>query len=135
MNKFAKSVLSVTAATIVATASMTPAIVNAWGDSDNGRATYTLSQINEGKLGNKITFNSITNGKIGDERNFVGAKIASGNASVYNADEINVEDHFVSAKIFSSNFGGWILPPVGKIKLFCQFSCFFWYSNNVSLFA
>lgn len=92
MNKFAKSALSVSAAVIVATASLTPAIVNAWGDSSNGRATYTLAQINAGELGDKITFNSITNGKIGDERNFVGAKLASSNASVYNANEINVND-------------------------------------------
>ena len=92
MNKFAKSALSVSAAVIVATASLTPAIVNAWGDSSNGRATYTLAQINSGELGDTITFNSITNGKIGDERNFVGAKLTSGNASVYNANEINVND-------------------------------------------
>ena len=92
MNKFTKTVMSVSAAAIVATASLMPMMVSAYGDSDGGRPTYTISDINNGKLGNKITFNSITNGKIGDERNFVGAKLTNGNASVYNANEINVED-------------------------------------------
>lgn len=92
MNKFTKSVLSISAASIVAGVSLCPAIVNAWGDSNNGRTPYTIAQINAGKMGNKITFNSITDGKIGDERNFVGAKLASGNAAVYNANEINVTD-------------------------------------------
>ena len=92
MNKVYKTVLSVAAAAIVAGATMTPAVVNAWGDSSNGRNTYTISQINEGALGNTITFNSITNGKIGDERNFVGAKLSSSNSETWNADEITVQD-------------------------------------------
>ena len=96
MNKFAKSALSVSAAVIVATATLIPVgLAGAYGDNTGtkeGRAVYTLADINAGKLGDKITMNSITNGKIGDERNFVGAKLTSGNASVYNANEINVED-------------------------------------------
>ncbi len=92
MNKIYKAILSVSAAAIVAGATMTPAIVNAWGDSSNGRPAYTISQINEGVLGDTITFNSITNGKIGDERNFVGAKLSSSNSEVWNANEINVKD-------------------------------------------
>ncbi|MBQ3348051.1 DUF11 domain-containing protein, partial [Candidatus Saccharibacteria bacterium] len=48
--------------------------------------------INAGDLGNTTTFNSITNGKIGDERNFVGAKLVGSNATVWNADEITVKD-------------------------------------------
>ena len=92
MNKVYKTILSVAAAAIVAGATMTPAVVNAWGDSSNGRATYTIAQINEGVLGDTITFNSITNGKIGDERNFVGAKLSSSNSETWNANEINVED-------------------------------------------
>jgi len=97
MNKFAKSILSVSAAAIVATATLIPAgLVNAYGDNtgtQEGRPVYSLDDINAGKLGDKITFNSITkDGKIGDERNFVGARLTSGNASVYNANEINVED-------------------------------------------
>ena len=96
MSKFTKTVLSVSAAAVVATATLVPTgLVSAYGDNTGtkeGRPVYTLTQINAGELGDTITFNSITNGKIGDERNFVGAKLTTGNASVYNADEINVED-------------------------------------------
>ncbi len=94
MNKVYKSILSVAAAAIVAgTSIVVPTTsVLAWGDSANGRATYTLDEINAGKLGDTITFNSITNGKIGDERNFVGAKVSTDNGNVWKADEISVKD-------------------------------------------
>lgn len=94
MNKIYKSILAVTAAAIVAgTSIVVPTTsVLAWGDSANGRATYTLDEINAGKLGDTITFNSITNGKIGDERNFVGAKVSTDNGNVWKADEISVKD-------------------------------------------
>ena len=92
MNKIYKTILGGSAALIVAGATMVPVNVLAWGDSANGRATYTLDEINAGKLGNGITLNSITNGKIGDERNFVGAKANSSNATVWNADTISVKD-------------------------------------------
>ncbi|MBR3254151.1 DUF11 domain-containing protein [Candidatus Saccharibacteria bacterium] len=92
MNKVYKTILSVAAAAIVAGATMTPAVVNAWGDSSNGRTNYTIAQINDGALGDTITFNSITDGKIGDERNFVGAKLSSSNSETWNANEINVKD-------------------------------------------
>ena len=87
-----KTLISVAAAVMVAGASMIPANVLAWGDSNNGRATYTLAQINANALGDTITFNSITNGKIGDERNFVGAKLSTSNSSTWNADSIAVQD-------------------------------------------
>ena len=92
MNKVYKTILSLAAAAIVAGATMTPAVVNAWGDSSNGRTTYTIAQINDGVLGDTITFNSITDGKIGDERNFVGAKLSSSNSDTWNANEITVKD-------------------------------------------
>ena len=92
MNKVYKTVLSVAAAAIVAGATMAPVAVKAWGDSSNGRTTYTIAQINDGALGDTITFNSITNGKIGDERNFVGAKLSSSNSETWNANEIKVKD-------------------------------------------
>ena len=91
MNKVYVSAALATMA-IVAGATLAPANVFAWGDSNNGRTTYTLDEINAGKLGNAITMNSITNGKIGDERNFVGAKLSSSNSTVWNADTINVKD-------------------------------------------
>ena len=92
MNKIYKTILSASAAMVVAGVSMTPANVLAWGDSANGRKTYTLEQINAGALGNTITLNSITNGKIGDERNFVGAKVSSAKTDTWNADSIAVKD-------------------------------------------
>ena len=97
MNKFAKSILSVSAAAIVATATLVPAgLVSAYGDNTGtkeGRPVYSLDDIDAGKLGDKITFNSIyKDGKIGDERNFVGARKTNGDANVYNANSIDVED-------------------------------------------
>lgn len=94
MNKVYKSILSVAAAAIVAGASLVvpTTSVLAWGDSANGRAVYTLDEINAGKLGNTITFNSITNGKIGDERNFVGARISTDTSNQWHADEVKVKD-------------------------------------------
>ena len=92
MNKVYKSILSVSAAAIVAGATLTPALVNAWGDSDNGRRSYTIAEIDEGKLGDRITFNSISDSKIGDEKNFVGAKVAGPRADTWNANTIDVKD-------------------------------------------
>ncbi len=92
MNKVYKAILSATATAIVAGASIVPANVLAWGDSSNGRKTYTLEEINAGDLGNTITMNSITNGKNGDERNFVSAQMASSNTNAWNANEITVKD-------------------------------------------
>jgi uncharacterized repeat protein (TIGR01451 family) len=112
MNKFTKSVLSVATATIVANASMAPALVYAWGDnsgSADGRPLYTLDDINADKLGNTITFNSIYKGsKIGDERNFVGARLTTGNSSYYNANEIDVEDgQIYTIRLFVHNNNPW----------------------------
>ncbi|MBQ2660576.1 DUF11 domain-containing protein [Candidatus Saccharibacteria bacterium] len=92
MSNIYKTILSVSAAAIVAGVTLTPAMVNAWGDSNNGRASYTIAEINEGKLGNTITFNSISDGKIGNEKNFVGAKVAGAKVDTWNADTINVKD-------------------------------------------
>lgn len=100
MKKVSKTILGIAAVATVAGALATPAIVRAWGDSDNGRPSYTIAEINDGKLGDTITFNSISDGKIGDEKNFVGAietsKIDWSNTGSSNltwkADEINVKD-------------------------------------------
>ena len=66
MNKIYKSILSVSAAAVMLAGTLAPVMVYAWGDSNNGRPSYTLDQINNGELGDTITFNSISNGKIGD---------------------------------------------------------------------
>ncbi len=63
-----------------------------WGDSDNGRSSYTIDQINSGILADTITFNSISDGKIGDEKNFVGAKASGEDVEYWNADSISVQD-------------------------------------------
>ena len=94
MRKAYKSILSVSAAAVIATASLMPVMVQAWGDSANGRPSYTIEQINDGALGDTITFNSISNQNvsIGDEKNFVGAKVAGANVTTWNANTINVKD-------------------------------------------
>ncbi len=53
-------------------------VVSAWGDNTaggQGRPNYTKAQIDAGALGDKITFNSISdNTTYGDEKNFVTAR-------------------------------------------------------------
>ena len=92
MKSIYKTIAGVSAAAVVAAAALAPVMVQAWGDSSNGRPSYTLEQINNDALGDKITFNSISNGKIGDEKNFVGAKVAGASVSTWNANEIHVKD-------------------------------------------
>lgn len=91
-----------------------PVAALAWGDSDGGRQTYSLQEISEGALGDKITFNSIViadsdyewhervngseigKGTIKNELVFVGARedtgINAGVDNVWNGSEIAVED-------------------------------------------
>ncbi len=92
MNKIYKSILGVAGAAVVLAGTLSPVLVNAWGDSSNGRKSYTIEQINNGELGDTITFNSISDGKIGDEKNFVGAKVAGANVETWNANAIDVKD-------------------------------------------
>lgn len=93
MNKIYKSILGVSGAAIMLAGSLTPVLVNAWGDSSNGRPSYTLEQINAGELGDKIVLNSISkNQVIGDEKNFVAAKVSGADVSTWNANTIDVKD-------------------------------------------
>lgn len=93
MSNVYKTLLGMTAVAAVAAVSVTPTMVMAWGDSANGRPSYTLDQINkENALGSTITFNSISNSTIGDEKNFVGAKVANTAVNTWNANTIKVED-------------------------------------------
>ena len=62
-----------------------------WADSINGRREYTIEDINNGVLGDIITFNSISNSVIGHEFNFVGARKLS-EKGVWNANVKDVED-------------------------------------------
>jgi uncharacterized repeat protein (TIGR01451 family)/LPXTG-motif cell wall-anchored protein len=86
---------------VLAAGAVSTAVVSAWGDNAGGRATYTVKQINDGVLGDKIVFNAIKDdtlpkGNIKDERNFVAARDAStGNHGVDNVwqnNEITVEE-------------------------------------------
>ena len=62
-----------------------------WGDNTNGRRDYTLDEVNQGILGDIITFNSISDGKIGHEFNFVGARL-EGETGLWNANVREVKD-------------------------------------------
>lgn len=68
-----------------------------WGDDAGGRASYTTSQVaTSEELNAAPVFNSISDGVIGDEKNFVGARedtgINAGKDNIWNANEIEVED-------------------------------------------
>ena len=101
MKNFSKIMLG-TAVALATTGAVAPvANVSAWGDTEGGRQGYTLEEINNGVLGDKIVFNSITDAtttgedgqvySLGDERNFVRARL-SGSSDFWSTDEITVED-------------------------------------------
>lgn len=97
MRKVLKGTLAVAAsAAMVAGVALTPARSLAWGDNGGGRPSYTINQINQGVLGNKIVFNSISNSTIGNEKNFVGARIDDGTRNgienQWNGNDITVTD-------------------------------------------
>lgn len=96
MHKAIKGTLAVAAGVAVLSAAVSPALVSAWGDNGGGRRSYTEAQINNGDLGNKIVFNSISDGVIGDEKNFVGARentgINAGKDNIWEGNNITVED-------------------------------------------
>lgn len=54
-----------------------------WADSIGGRDSYTIDEINNGALKDKIVFNSISDSAIGHEFNFVGAKKNDGETLIY----------------------------------------------------
>lgn len=71
-------------------------ILSGWGDNSGGRESYTIDEINAGALGDQIIFNAIKDSPIGDEKNFVGARVNDGiNAganNVWNGNLIEVEE-------------------------------------------
>ena len=84
-----------------------------WGDSNGGRPSYTLNEIDQGALGDKIVFNSISDSVIGDEKNFVAARENTGvnasTANVWHGNEIMVEDgkeYFVRLYVHNNNPNG-----------------------------
>ena len=57
MNKAIK--IAALSAAVVAAGVATSTAVSAWGDNTNGRKTYTVEQIKNNALGDKIVFNSM----------------------------------------------------------------------------
>ena len=115
MKNFSKIMLG-TAVAVATTGAVAPvANVSAWGDTEGGRQGYTLEEINNGVLGDKIVFNSITDAtttgedgqvySLGDERNFVRARL-SGSSDFWSTDEITVEDgkeYVISLYVHNNN--------------------------------
>lgn len=73
--------------------------VYAWGDNTKGgkgRPSRTIDEINQGVLGDKIIFNTISDSPMGDEKNFVAARentgVNIGKDNVWEANDINVEN-------------------------------------------
>lgn len=92
MKKITNFTFGIASVLAISGASLLP--VSAWSDNTNGRKSYTISEIEHGVLGDKIVFNSISNGVIGDEKNFVGARINDGTKSAKTNlwhDQIKVE--------------------------------------------
>lgn len=83
----------------------------AWGDSDGGRPSYTLEEINSDILGDKVVLNSISDSVIGNEKNFVGVREyngpnTSGAVNVWNGNEITVkdgQDYIIRAYVHNNN--------------------------------
>lgn len=63
-----------------------------WGDSEGGRPSYTIDEVENGALGNDIVFNSISNGTLGDEKNFVSARPEDNPDGYEGNDVYNVEN-------------------------------------------
>lgn len=87
-----KSVLGLAALTAVLGTTIAATNVAAYGDSDGGRKTYTIAEINSGAIDDKIVLNSISdNPNIGNELYFVQAR-EDGTNNLWNPSEMTVED-------------------------------------------
>lgn len=79
-----------------------------WGDNTNGRRAYSSDEIDAGKLGSLITFNSISDGLIGHEFNYVGARQID-ETNGWHANTLEVEDgetYTIRLYIHNDNPGG-----------------------------
>ena len=90
---------------------LSPKMAYAWGDSDGGRSSYTTDEVNNGALGETITFNSISDNPAlgGDEKNFVGARRVDSDSAVWNANTIAAEDgerYYIRMYVHNDNPGG-----------------------------
>lgn len=87
-----KAVLGVAAITAVAgTALISTTNASAWGDSEGGRKSYTIEEINNGAIDNKIVLNSISDNPDLNELYFVQARAAD-SKNIWNANDIEVEN-------------------------------------------
>lgn len=117
MKKVLKSTLGVAAAAAIVGTTVTAALVHAYGDNSgksNYRDEYTIEQINNGALGDKIVLNSITNNPYGNEFNFVSARKDDGTANGINnvakQDTITVENgatYWVYLYVHNNNPNGY----------------------------
>lgn len=121
MKNISKAAFSVAAAAAIAGASIIPATsVFAWGDNGGGRRGYTIEEINNNVLGDKIVFNSITNAvghdkngktiELGDERNFLRAREnGAAYGTLWSANEIIAEEgkeYVVRLYVHNNNLHG-----------------------------
>ena len=79
-----------------------------WSDSNGGRRAYTIEEINNGVLDDAVVFNSISDGPIGHEFNFVGARENTGSntgmENLWNANSIEVvEGKTYYVRIYAHN--------------------------------
>ncbi|MBR3320014.1 DUF11 domain-containing protein [Candidatus Saccharibacteria bacterium] len=84
-----KTVLGVAAVAALAGTTFVATNVSAWGDSDGGRTNYTIEQINNGAIDDKIVLNSIADNPDLNELYFVQARAADAK-NVWNAEDIEV---------------------------------------------
>lgn len=67
-----------------------------WGDNAGGRRDYTNEEAANGVIGEQIIFNSISDGTIGHEKNYVGARentgINAGKDNIWYGNSILIED-------------------------------------------
>ncbi len=95
MKKSRKIIVGVAAVAALVAGGVTTYLTTAWGDSEGGRPSYTIDQINQGVLGDRVIFNTISDSVIGDEKNFVAARVDDGDHGLDNrwsANEIAAED-------------------------------------------
>ena len=71
-------------------------VISGWGDSAGGRPSYTIAEIDDGVLQDRIIFNVVSNSPMGDEKNFVGARentgVDAGLDNIWDGNEVEAKD-------------------------------------------
>lgn len=86
-----KSVLGIAAVAALAGTAFVATNASAWGDNAGGRRSYTIEEINNGAIDDKIVLNSISNNPDLNELYFVQARAADAK-NIWNANDIEVEN-------------------------------------------